>query len=193
MKKKKNIFCLEGEWENSLKSRHSILPTLEFLEHSYDVKHVFRKVAMKEDLYFYLRKALRAEFRSYPIINLAFHGSSQNIEMASGQNVTFGDIATEFQGRFEGKIIHFGSCSTLKASEDILQDFMEQTGALIVSGYTKTIDFIDSSLFDIAYFCWLQEYDRLGYVDERLAREYPGLYDRLGFTLLHQNKACTIR
>ena len=184
----KNIFCLEGEWEKSLKSRSSILPTLEFLEQSYQVKFVFRKVAMKEDLYFYLNKALRAEFRSYHIINLAFHGSSQEIEMASGENVSLSELAEEFEGSFEGKIIHFGSCSTLRASEEVLRDFMKRTKALIVSGYTRNIDFIDSSLFDIAYFYWLQEFERLGHVDTRLAKEYPGLHERLGFTLVHQNK-----
>ena len=184
----KNIFCLEGEWERSLKSRSSILPTLEFLEQNDKVKYVFRKVAMKEDLCFYLNKALRAEFRYYPIINLAFHGSSQEIEMASGKNVSLSELAEEFEGLFEGKIIHFGSCSTLRASEEVLRDFMKRTDALIVSGYTKKIDFIDSSLFDIAYFSLLQRYDRLSYVNARLAKDYAGLYERLGFNMVHKNE-----
>ena len=184
----KNIFCLEGEWEKSLKGRSSILPTLEFLDQCYDVKYVFRKVAMKGDLYFYLNKAMRAEYKSYSIINLAFHGSSQEIEMASGENISLSEIGEDYKGVFEGKVIHFGSCSTLRTSKDNLYSFMEKTGALIVSGYTKKIDFIESSMFDIAYFSLLQRYDRLGYVNARLSKDYAGLYERLGFTMVHKNE-----
>ncbi|WP_224999427.1 DUF6642 family protein [Cesiribacter sp. SM1] len=189
MATRKNIFCLEGEWDASLKSRNSILPTLEFMEHSYyKVKYVFRKVALQDDLFFYLHKALRSKFNTYSIINLAFHGESQKIHMANGFKIKLSEIAKEFEVAFENKIIHFGSCSTLRTNSKTLHKFMDDTGALLVSGYTRNIDFIDSSLFDIAYFTLLQKYDRLSYIDNKLQKDYTCLVDRLGFYLLHQNK-----
>ena len=176
------IFCLEGEWEDTLKSKNSILPTLEFLEHSQGVKFLFRKVALAEDLFFYLDKAVKAEYKKYSIIHLAFHGNAQKIWMADHETtVNMKDIADKYEGKFCGRVVHFGSCKTLKTSTENLKYFLETTGAELVSGYTKDVDFVDSSIFDIVYFTKLQNYKQVWRVNDDLKENYPGLHERLGF------------
>lgn len=175
------IFCLEGEWDDTLKSKSSILPTLEFLEHTAGIKFLFRKVALTDDLFFYLDKAVKAEYKKYSIIHLAFHGKSQQIFMADNSTVNIKELADAYKGKFRGRVVHFGSCKTLKTSPENLEYFLKTTEAELVSGYTTDVDFIDSSIFEIAYFTWLQEYKQIWRVNEELKENYPGLYERLGF------------
>lgn len=178
----KHIFCLEGEWDDSLKSRSSILSTLEFLENTTGIKYIFRKVALDHDLNFYLKKAVRSEYKIYSIIYLAFHGQTHSILMADNKTtVNIVELADRFKNKFKGKIVHFGSCKTMKTASENLEYFLERTGAEMVTGFTTNVDFIDSSIFEIAYFTYLQRYQQVWRVDEELRKNYPGLYERLGF------------
>ena len=174
----KHIFCLEGEWDDSLKSRSSILSTLEFLENLSEIKYIFRKVALEHDLSFYLKKAVRSEYKKYSIIYLAFHGKSHSILMADNKTTV---SIVELADKFKGKIVHFGSCRTLRTTPENLEYFLKRTGAEMVSGFTTNVDFIDSSIFEIAYFTYLQRYRQVWRIDEELRENYPGLYERLGF------------
>jgi len=51
----------------------------------------------------------------------------------------------------EKRIIHFGSCSVLKYDKDKIRDFMDKTGAAVVTGYTKDVDWIESAAFEMTY------------------------------------------
>ncbi|MDQ3190367.1 MAG: hypothetical protein M3Q58_02110 [Bacteroidota bacterium] len=48
-----------------------------------------------------------------------------------------------------GKIIHFGCCSTLNTDGCALRRFLQKTKALAISGYYKDIDFVESTVFDL--------------------------------------------
>jgi hypothetical protein len=178
----KDILVLEGEWEKHPKHKISIEAALRFIKDvcNYDYHH--RRVAMKEDFFFYLKKA---KYKHFAIVYLAFHGSKGCIYLGDNEQVLSLDEIAESCGSYlEGKIVHFGSCGTLNLGQDDLLDFKKWTGAKHVSGYTRNIDFVDSSFFDIAYFRWLGKYKKTGYVDNRLKKEYPGLYERLGFVMV---------
>jgi hypothetical protein len=190
----KYIFCLEGEWDNSLKSKSSILPTLEFLEDTAGVNFLFRKVALPDDLYFYLDKAIQKSYKKFSIIHLAFHGTSQNIWMADSKTtVSLKELADEYKDKLVGKVVHFGSCSTLRTKDENLLYFLETTKAEMVSGFTKDVEFIDSSIFEIAYFFRLQEYRYASYVEERMKRDYPGLFERLGFRAFSRKRKAELQ
>lgn len=127
----------------------------------------------------------KAKYKSFSIVYLAFHGEKNEIILGSKKHIlTLDEIAEGANGVLEDKIVHFGTCSTLRVKEEDLIEFKRKTGARIISGYTKEVEFIDSSIFDIAYFSWLFEYEKKGYVGDRMEKYYPGLYERLGFVFL---------
>lgn len=153
----KNIFCLETEWELSkskkMRDKASMLPLLNFLEQTKGVEFVFRNVASRADLRYYIKQLEYKTYKDFQTIYLAFHGTSRSLEIPNDKEnpIPFSELAEVSSGFFQDKIIHFGSCRTLYTSDDRILEFKEQTGARIVSGYTKKNDFIRSSILDIGY------------------------------------------
>ena len=181
----KHIFALEGEWKRSLAQQDSVHAALQFLHQVKGVQFVFRKVATSSDLEYYLDKATQKSYEKYKIIYLCFHGKPGKIYLHGKRNhVTLDWLADSFKASFKDKIVHFGSCSTLRLDEVELRKFKRVTGAACVSGYTTEVDFIDSTLMDIAYFDRLQFRQRVGTVDKTLEKHYPGMYNRLGFKMV---------
>ncbi len=75
----KHIFCLEGEYENSLDDRKSVLPLLEYLEATQELGYIYRRVATREEFLFYLEKSCLKKYQDYRLIYLAFHGEANYI------------------------------------------------------------------------------------------------------------------
>ena len=184
----KKIFCLETEWGFSPKKmRHkaSMQPMLSFLEQSANVEYVFRNVAAREDLKYYLKQLNYKTYKDYQIIYLAFHGLSQSILIPSEpEPISFSDLADISKEVFQDRFIHFGSCRTLNTSDGIIQEFKTKTGAKLVSGYTRSVDFIRSSIMDIAYFWELVNAKNLGSINNRIEKRYGTLKEELGFKIL---------
>ena len=181
MKSNKHIFALEGEWVRNMKRKDSIEPALKLLEQVCDIKHVFRKVATIHDFSHYLKQTATTSLSKYSIIYLAFHGSPGLIQLGDSTKVTTDKIAEDYPALFANKIVHFGSCSTLSMNEDELKEFKKTSGARMVSGYTKDIDFIDSTILDVAYFYQLQDLERVGVIGKKMKKLYPGMCERMGF------------
>ena len=64
------------------------------------------------------------------------------------------------EGSCYGKVIYFGSCSTLKMDKRIIKNFLEKTGAIAAIGYSSDIDWIQSTACNMFVFKALQ-YDKL--------------------------------
>ena len=56
-------------------------------------------------------------------------------------------------GIFEGRNVHFGSCSTLKMREEDIKTFKQLTKARMITGYTKDVDLTSSFIFET----WLMD------------------------------------
>ena len=56
-------------------------------------------------------------------------------------------------GIFEGRNVHFGSCSTLKMREEDIKIFKQLTKARMITGYTKDVDLTSSFIFET----WLMD------------------------------------
>lgn len=186
----KKIFCLETEWELSkskkMRDKASMLPLLHFLEQSNGVEFVFRNVASRVDLRYYINELEYKTYKDFQIIYLAFHGASKSLEIPADKDnpITFSELAEISNGVFQDKIIHFGSCRTLLTSDERILEFKEQTGARLVSGYTKKIDFIRSSILDIAYFSELIDIQNVGAIEKRMKKRYDQLMNDLGFKII---------
>ncbi|HBZ25644.1 MAG TPA: hypothetical protein DEO54_05310 [Rikenellaceae bacterium] len=186
----KKIFCLETEWDLSktkkMRDKTSILPLLSFLEQSEGVEYIFRNVASRMDLKYYLSQLKYKTYYDFQIVYLAFHGSSKAIEIPSEPNnpLSFTEFIDISDGILQNKIVHFGSCRTLHTSEKTIKEFKDITGARIVSGYTKSIDFVRSSILDIAYFLELVHTINLGTIEKKMSKRYGDLMSDLGFKII---------
>lgn len=181
----RKIFCLEGEWqEKDLRKKQGISSMLQFLHDNCNIEYVHRKLSTVESFLNYLQSLKRGNLKKYDIIYLAFHGYSNNIYIAKGHELSLEELAEQTEGLFVDRVIHFGSCKTLFTSERRLLEFKEATGARLISGFTKTIDFVDSTLLDIAYFTHLQDVVHVGSIERRMRSQYPDLCGRLGLKFI---------
>lgn len=181
---KKHIFCIEGNWSNNLKNKASIDKALDFLEPNADIQSILKDCSTTDQFNNLLKTSLQRRYKHYGIIYLAFHGSPGVLHVEKRRRLTFEAIADLLDGRAKDKIIHFGSCSTLDISGWELRSFWKKTGALAISGYTKDIDFIESTVLDILYFRKCQEYRKIPLIEKSMRQYYGKLMSELGFKMI---------
>lgn len=188
----KGIFCLETEWDFSdkkLKDQTGVQPMLDFMKNHNKMDFVYRRVATKDEFTFYLKQLKKASFKKYEIVYLSFHGQTQRIQLegesGADSQLTLAEIATIANGAFKDKFIHFGSCRTFLGSKYTLEDFKRETGAKLISGYTKSVNYTHSSLMDIAYFNEINNtVSKFNTLENRLEKYFGGLKNELGFRLI---------
>jgi hypothetical protein len=185
--KKKHIFCIEGNWTHDLKDKASIRTALDFLEHNAEIKSIRKDCSAIEQFDDLIETSLQKRYKQHSIIYLAFHGSPGSLHIGKRKKMDFDTIARLLDGRAEDKIIHFGSCSTLDIPVRQLKRFWKDTGALAVSGYTKDVDFIESSVLDILYFRKCQEYRKMPIIERDMKQYYGKLMRELGFKMIYEN------
>ena len=86
---------------------------------------------------------------------------------------------------FEGRIVHFSSCKTMKNTAAVCK-FKEETNALRISGYKKSVDAMDSLVFDMAYFNALQNFtiQTIAKETSKFQQRYASLIDYLQFCIV---------
>ena len=156
----KGIFCLEGNWEKDLRGRTTVAPVLELLETSHypPIRSIHRDVATLGEMEHYLKRWTLRKYDEYPILYLGFHGDPGTLYMRAGQRdpVQLDWIGERLKGACKGRIVHFGSCGTLAAHGNRLNHFLQQTGALALSGYRTDVDWIQSAAYELVLLSALQ-------------------------------------
>jgi hypothetical protein len=180
------IFCIEGEWEKSLKPKYSVESYLHYLDEAFDIGYIYRKVNSVDSLGKYLNALKKKEYNNYEVVYLAFHGDSNLIEIDHSEALNLVQLAELVGESLQDKIIHFGSCKTLLGSEAKLKEFKKSTRAAMISGYTNSVDFFDSSLLDMAFLYKIRDYpDRPGHIKGWLKKKHPVICEELGFTIIN--------
>lgn len=159
--KVRGIFCLETDW-SEVRRTPSLQPMLELLRRCpLQIPFVHRNVVTIDTLDYYLAKWTQRGHDQYPILYLAFHGVEGEVQFGDlrrrSARVTLDRLGEVLKGKCEGRVIHFGSCATLGVSQRRLRRFIEETGALAVSGYERDIDWVRSALLDSALFASIQQ------------------------------------
>lgn len=188
---KKGIICIETEWEHTTKGNRLSLHTkalLDFLEKSLGCKIIYRRVATKNELQYYLKRFGMAEYNGYSVIYLSFHGDTHSIFLEGekkGENMlTLTELAEMSNGVFENRFVHFSSCRTMLGSEKELEKFKNDTGALYISGYTTSVNGILSAINDIAYFDQIFQYPtKKALIASAMEKYYSGIGKKLGFKI----------
>lgn len=186
------IICLETEWEHTVRPNRVALHTkalLEFLEASWGCRVIYRRVATKTEMQYYLKRFGTAEYKDYSVFYLSFHGDTRSIflegERRNAQLLPLSELADMAHGAFMNRFVHFSSCRTLLGSEDELIKFKRNTGALYVSGYTTKVDSILSAINDIAYFDQIFRHPtKKALIAVAMDKYYEGVDRKLGFKVL---------
>jgi hypothetical protein len=173
---RKQIACIESLSDRE--ERLSVRPLLEFVASVQSVKLSYQPCDTEAELEAGLRSF--AKLRSDGILYIALHGGPGLIYLADGTELSLEDFAEYLGGRFAGWVLHFGSCSTLKASPKRLEAFAEATGVPLMLGYRQTVDWIESSAMDMLIFQALQQYVDLRACWRFLERQYPSLIECTG-------------
>lgn len=179
------IFAFEGDPERNLKRKYSVRPILRFLEDLDGTKHVFRDIGTPEELQHYLSRWVLSAYDGY-IGYFSFHGSPGALWLPAGrqQQITLDDLADWLEGQCHGRIVHFCACSVMRLGDTRLQRFRQRTGATAVMGYTKDVDWAESTAFETLLYSALARYSRFGDAMNRLERIAGTLRKHLGFEII---------
>jgi len=185
------IICIETEWEHTVTQNRLLLQTkslLDFLEKSYGCKVIYRRVATKSELQYYLNRFSLSEYKDYSIFYLSFHGDTHSIflegEKKADKRLTLTELSDMAKDAFLNRFVHFSSCRTLLGNNGELEKFKNDTGALFLSGYTKKVDGILSAINDIAYFDQIFRHrTKKALIAPAMRKYYEGLATKLGFKM----------
>lgn len=173
----RNIYCLEGNWNKNPRSNQSVKPMLELLRTFSGIKYIYYKCNTEEEFFYRIQQFTKGTYKNYTVLYLAFHGRTNRIEVGH-RLITLKEIAIVLEGKLKGKIVHFGSCSTLRTSEKNIQSFISTTNCQFISGYRKYVGYIDACAFELLYFDLLQKYIRI-----RKIISHIEVSEKLSFTL----------
>jgi hypothetical protein len=105
------VFCLEGQWDDNLAERGSVLPTLELLERLNAIQFIHRDTATPQELRYYLDTWLSRKYTAYHVGFFALHGAPTKLHLSDTHTVGLAEMASWMAGRCEGKRLYLGSCS----------------------------------------------------------------------------------
>ena len=183
---KKNIACIEGRWERDLTKSNSVATGLELLERNRIVpKQCYKSSHSKNSTLDFLTEFTQKRYASYSILYLSFHGEPGVIGFGK-EAVTLEELEEKLIGRLPGKILHFGSCQTLNVNKRLITKFLRNTNAAAISGFTKDVPFLESTLLDLLYFERCQQRLKMSEVAFDMKNNYSQLCRKLGFRLVVQ-------
>lgn len=188
--KTKGIYCIEGLWNpDDISDRSTVLPILELLEKRETCNFIYHDCATYEELLFLIstwRK--KAVSNKYPILYLAFHGKEERIFVGKETAVTLELISELLKEKCYGKVIYFGSCSTLNTDERNIKRFLDKTDAIAAIGYKTEVDWLQATACDLFVFDALQKdlLDSKGIknIHDKIISDYGNLHRLLGLRVV---------
>ena len=182
---KRGIICFETEWEITTGNNRRSLntePLLHFMEESYGIPYLYRRIATKTELEYYLKKLSQKRYDKYDIVYFCFHGETHGLSL-EGENelLSLDELITIGGDVFKNRIVHFSSCRTLLGSQKAIDEFKTKSGAKSVSGYARSVDTVLSAIHDIALFRACQEKVQISAIFHELENLYEGLQKKLAF------------
>ncbi len=165
---KVKIHCFEGEWDRKYPEL-SVEPLIKLLEQlyissgkhlTYSYKFCQSIERLRRDLQLDRRALVNKEFQH--CLYFAFHSDGSSLWGDSDkESISFDEIATMLGQNATNSVIFLGSCGT-RASKHALNQLKESTDAKLVIGYTSSVDWLLSSMFEIFFFNELCRYTNFG-------------------------------
>ncbi len=121
------VFAFEGDWETDLRDPWNIEPMLHALRVIGEIECIRRNIGTVPELEHDVDKWLQKRYAAYQVGYFGFHGGPGSLSLGGKRYVSLEDLEAMIGGRAEGRIIHFGSCSVMRAAESRLKAFQENT------------------------------------------------------------------
>lgn len=184
----KQIFCIEGDWHHDLRQKDSIENALKFMEtaHVHKIRYIHRHASTKEELLNRINQYTAKKYEEFSIFYLAFHGVPNGLKLNPKTILSLDELGEMCEGKLKNKILHLGSCETLKISKSQIKNLLHQTGALCISGFKKEVPFISSTIFDVLYFEMCQYYKRMSVIESNMKKYYGKLIKELEFIMIYE-------
>ena len=191
MPKSHGVFCLEADWFGLVRPM-SMRPALDLMESSdARIPYVLRDVVTRAEIEFYLRRSFQARYRRFDLLWFAIH--SRPGELLPGdmrvplERISLDDLEEMLAGRCRGRILHFSGCRFLKIPKARLTKFMKRTKALCVSGFSREVPWLESTIFE-TYWLTLLHYESRSRAGAKRAiklmrREQGPLCKKFGFIM----------
>lgn len=182
----KFIYCLEEVDDIETDEVTEAQKKLEELALQYGVASIYKTCDTIEGLESSLNALILDDhhFKDYEIIYLVFKGEANSICL-NDYYYSLQEIAEIFEGRLDGKILHFSNAKILDLDEEEAQYFLDITGAKGVSGYGNEFNGITSSNLDIAFFNLFKEDENMLDVVEEMHQKYYEICKLLDFRLYY--------
>lgn len=180
------IYCLEAVEDVEVETITETQNKLDQLTSQYGVASIYNTCDSIEGLENNINTLVLDDhnFNDYEIIYLVITGEANSITL-NDYNYSLQEVAELFEGRLQGKILHFSNVKVLDLDEEEAQYFLDITGAKAISGYGYEYNGITSSNLDIAFFNLFKEDDNMFDVVEELHQRHYKLCKLLDFRLYY--------
>jgi len=180
------IYCLEAVQDIEIDNVTEVQKTLEQLSMKYGVDSIYNTCDTIEGLETSINTLVLDDhnFKDYEIIYFVIPGEANSICL-NNYYYSLQEIAEMFEGRLDGKILHFSNAKILDLDQEEAQYFLDVTGAKGLSGYGNTYNGITSSNLDIAFFNLFNDDDNMLDVVEALHQKHYKMCKLLDFRLYY--------
>ncbi|WP_299241744.1 DUF6642 family protein [uncultured Aquimarina sp.] len=180
------IYCLEAVDDIETNDITEAQKKLEQLTSQYGVASIYKTCDTIEGLEASLNALVLDDhnFKNYEIIYFIISGGANSICL-NDYYYSLQEIAEIFEGRLQGKILHFSNAKVLDLDEEEAQYFLDITGAKGVSGYGNECNAMTSSNLDIAFFNLFKEDENMLDVVEELHQRHYKVCKLLDFRLYY--------
>lgn len=180
------IYCLEAVEDVEVETITETQNKLDQLTSQYGVASIYSTCDSIEGLENNINTLVLDDhnFNDYEIIYLVITGEANSITL-NDYNYSLQEVAELFEGRLQGKILHFSNIKVLDLDEEEAQYFLDITEAKAISGYGYEYNGITSSNLDIAFFNLFKEDHNMFDVVEELHQRHYKLCKLLDFRLYY--------
>jgi hypothetical protein len=180
------IYCLEAVHDIQTDKVTEAQKNLEQLAMQYGVASIYKTCDTIEGFEANINILVLDDhnFKDYEIIYLVITGEANSICL-NNYYYSLQEVAEIFEGRLEGKILHFSNAKVLDLDEEEAQYFLDITGAKGVSGYGNEFNGLTSSNLDKAFFNLFKEDDNMLDVVEVLHQRHYNICKLLDFRLYY--------
>lgn len=180
------IFCLEAVDDIEMETFTETQKKLEQLTMQYGVASIYKTCDTIEGLEVSLNTLVLDDhnFKDYEIIYLVITGEANSICL-NDYYYSLQEIAEIFEGRLNGKILHFSNAKVLDLDEEEAQYFLDITGAKGISGYGNEFNGITSSDLDKVFFNLFKKDENMLAIVEELYQRHYKLCKLLDFRLYY--------
>ncbi|AGC76072.1 hypothetical protein LX97_00747 [Nonlabens dokdonensis] len=181
------IYCLEVVPDADAIETTEVVKILEDIALNQNITSIYKACDTMEGLEESLNYLLYDDhnFKDYEIIYLVIPGDANNV-LINNYYYSMEEIAELFEGKLDGKVIHFANKKILDLTDEESQYFIDVTGARAVSGYEYPSESLSSAFtIDRVFFSQFYKDDDLKEVVKTMYNKHSKLCTLLGFRLYY--------